>query len=316
MSSSKEPYPADKPPLWNYTYHLPDPMDLIVIFQGLLSFSYVTRDAEGNQLPVSDYHCEVGVFNQDAEHRLRIDISGGDCGPEYQYNADDLWNLAADTFLLDIEQKADSVAFYEKRGNFNRASATADPQDFRWLLDAETPDLYNDETRYKKAYYGPKLLVKNGTFFTLCKTNSTFKWVNRTDPGDVLPLGSVALYTAAAMTLDQNKKARFVFKDPGGRLRVCTFGPGRQSADRPAIIAFTDLCYDSVGKPHAINDFYHHFESFSPPLERSPYDLMLDQKGSQHCASPYLPEGKVSPRGSDDAPCHGMGYGRSAHGTP
>lgn len=311
MSSSPTPTPpADKPELWNPTHTLPQDEDLLIVFHGLLSFCYITSSG----LP----HCQVGVFNQAADHQLRIRIDGGSCGGPYEYTHPQLTKLANASFQLETVGAPPDVAFYHQTAllPFNRDNAP-DPFDFRWLIDVESPDLYDYQVPRKRPHYGPKLLVRNGTFFTQEKTVSTFEFVNRMNHGDERMLGSIAFCTAAKIKLSAGQQARFTFKAPDGSDVVCAFDPIRPGSP-PAKIFFTNLCYTSTGKVCHVNDFHHHFGSFDPPSGKQLYDLQVVQaiNAPHSCAGLNpLSEIKITPFGTDDAPCHSMGYGRSPGGT-
>lgn len=316
MAKRRTPKPkpsANKPFQWRPTDHLPLDEDLLIVFHGLMSFSYLfdpKHDPEEER-----FHCQVGVFNRDPEHQLKITIEGGTCAGSYQYTHAQLKPLVDEKFRLEIVEAVPNVDFYQCRGTFNRITAT-DAYDFRWLIDVETPDLYNNVTRRKKKHYGPKILVKNGTFFTQEKTLSTFKFVERSPGSEEQMLGSIAYCTAAKIKLD-GQRARFAFTPPGATEPIeCTFNP-RRPGGPPAKIFVTNLCYRN-GVPCEDNDFHLHFGTFSPPSGKRLCDLRVvrPEKAKHECAGLRpLNQLKVGPRATDDAPCHSMGYGRSGGGT-
>lgn len=307
---------AEKPfPQWRPAERLPENEDLLIVFHGLLSFCY--RDKAG----VEDrLHCEVGVLNQDPKHQLRIRIEGGTCAGAYEYTHDQLKLVAEKSFRIEIEGAIPNVDFYQAAKTFNRETATGPEfdNDFRWLIDVETPDLYNDEVRRKKKHYGPKLMVKNGTFFTQEKTHSTFKFVERRSGGDEPPLGSIAFCSAAKIKLKSGERAKFTFIPPGAKKPIdCFFSP-KESGKPPAKIFFTNLCYKD-GKVCKDSDFHLHFATFEPPPGKRHYDLKVVNpvSATHECGGlRSFHDIKETEFGTDEAPCHAMGYGLTGGGTP
>lgn len=306
--------PADKPLIWKDTDDLPQNEDLLIVFMGLLSFSYLNGASTHDQL-----HCEVGVFNKNPKHELRIAIEGGDCnGQRYHYTHAQIKQLKGEKFRIGIVGANADVNFYQVGALFNRATAT-NLKDFRWLVDVETPDLYNDETRNKgqKKAYTPKLLVKNGTFFTMGLTDYSFMLEERNGTAVQL-LGKVANVTAVKIKLGAAQRVRFDFKEPNRASRTCMFS----QSSTPAKIFFYNLCYEPNGSPCEDGDSHLHTEAFDPPHGKNHYDLVLDTRVSaskqtqqKPKKSLNLPAEMEAKRSTDDAPCHSQGYGQSGGGT-
>jgi len=321
MSGTPEPTkPQDKPPLWRGTTDLPQREDLLVIFQGLLSFTYQSVD---------HYCCEVGVYNQSPDHLLRIKRQGGSGtgADSYVYTSDQLAGLLYEVFNLGIIGMATpNVSFYQVGETFNRETATNE-QDFRWLLDVESPDLYNQVVPHKRSlYYGPRLQVQHGTFYTARVTERSYQFVQRTDHTKQKLIGRVASHQGLKIKLDGDQQAVLIFKDPLGISQAWTF-----SKRQPGKIVFTNLCLHPNGESCGENDFFHHFTSFSPPQGQSIYDLEVLPKKSAAAGEgiydPEQPQGRAAgvtevdldpflqvkgiPTGTDDAPCHYMGYGQT-----
>jgi hypothetical protein len=252
---------------------------------------------------------------------LEIRIEGGRCngqtnGQTHRYTHSQLSRLLNEKFELGIVGAAADVGFYQVDEIFNRATNRHD-QDFRWAIDVEGPDLYNDQVRNRRPHYKPKLMIKNGTFYTSEKTYSTFKWVNQRDPTIESYLGVIDYCIAARIKLNSGQEAKFEFKDPDGRHVECLFTPGGP----PAKIYFTTLCRDQSGNVVKENDFHHHFGTFDPPAGKDVHDLKLVDRRSGAHACEGLPSDnmkmssaereKGAPVSTDDAPCKGMVYSQT-----
>src|SRR5206468_1285225 len=105
-----------------------------------------------------------------------------------------------------------------KEDLFNRTRPNPD-EDFRWLVDVETSDLYDKPVINKKSHYGPKLLVKNGVFFTSKKTTGEHKFdfvPRHSSATPVQELGHVAFQTSGRIVFNSTQKVEFKFQDPSG----------------------------------------------------------------------------------------------------
>lgn len=131
---------------------------ITVLFKGLLVLS-----------TLADGSCEIGVDRITDDHFLIIEIrrrTGGDrlvmrhAGP-----------LTRD-FVLRVDPPLNPnpgvFAFQADTRPFNRASATNDPQDFRWKIDLHDRDFFHPPDTLQKSVpeLSPRVLVSNGTFFT------------------------------------------------------------------------------------------------------------------------------------------------------
>ena len=299
--------PQDKPLQWNPARQPPPPEGngtVTIILEGLFSMCYLDRTADQSQ-------AQIGVHNHDAKHILEIRMNGGSCtGAAFQYTHAQVKQLERESFRIGIVGANADVSFYQRDEVFNRGTSTA-LDDFRWLIDVEKPDLYDLETNAKQPHYGPKILVKNGVFFTthLAQDQSgarfQFDFVERPPGSEVRQLGAVARQTAARISLAAGQVLRFDFIDPNGTPQTCTFPAGQAAAT----IQISNLCFEQTGARCQHADYHLHFGSFTPPNRRSKYDLV--RRG----APPPQPTAGNPTATSDEAPCHAMGYGQSGGGT-
>jgi sucrose-6-phosphate hydrolase SacC (GH32 family) len=258
------------------------------------------------------------------KHVFEIRINGGSCpGKAFRYTNKQLKDLAKKkrVFTIGIEGGDADVAFYQKDDLFNRTKPKEDEQDFRWLVDVETPDLYDVEVKGKLSHYGPKVLVKNGVFFTsdlvkdpITKDKIDFDFFELPSGAEIRELGHVASETKARIVLQPTQVLMFEFRDPDDNTQTCTF-----TSKDSASIVLKNICFEKDGTtPCESGDFQLHFDSFKPPAGRKKFALTrrgVHPFGQPKTKKSASPAGK-SRAGTEDAPCHAMGYGRSGGGTP
>ena len=298
--------PQNKPLQWN-PFRDPPPAEgpgtVTIILEGLFSICYLDKKSE---FPLQ---CQIGVFNQDAKHKLEILINGGSCttgSTGFEYTHDQLKKRAEEDFTIGIVDADTDVSFYQKEDIFNRAKPNPD-EDFRWLVDVETPDLYNAETKSKEKHYGPKVLVKNGVFFTskITTDENEFDFVEWHPGRTVQQLGHIARETAARIALGPTQVLEFSFVGPDEDSITCRFEPGQPAAT----IVLRNLCWEH-GHRCKEGDFHLHFGSFKPPGKKRKFTLVRRDK-----VPPDEDRGVPPGAASDEAPCHAMGYGQSGGGT-
>jgi hypothetical protein len=301
--------PQDKPLQWNANRQ-PPPAEgdgtVTIRLEGLFSICFLTKINL----------CQLGIFNHDPKHRLAINVNGGNCTggvTSYEYTHAQMKQLAKKPpFEIGIVGSNTDVSFFQQDERFNRSTSNV-LKDFRWLIDVESPDLYNEATGSKQPHYAPKILVNNGVFFTshLATDPQTgvefdFDFVERRQHNpEIRNLGRVARQTEARISLAGTQVLRFKFFDPNGDAKTCEFQAGKPAAT----ILIRNLCFEQTGQRCKHADYHLHFESFTPPRGKNKYDLVL--RG----AAPPVPTAENPTATSDEAPCHGMGYGNSGGGT-
>lgn len=149
-----------------------------IVFRGLMAF---------HPDPAGKYF-ETGIL-QAPEHRFHIEVretsvsgvSSFSVPVESSENSlNDVW-----TFELpgSIQQ---GVSFYQK-GAFDRKAGIGDPRDFRWAVDLEGKEFYNQQLTTKQNQLGPVMRVTSGEFYTKTRTlpllrnkgNGTFEYFGR-----------------------------------------------------------------------------------------------------------------------------------------
>lgn len=264
--------------------------DLRVVFHGLLSFCYTDRG-----------HAEVGVFDASAEHKLRIKISGGTCDDRIYTGI----QLSKGDFILEVTgDLPQGVSSFQTGAEFNRLdNENTSPNDFRWMLDLEGPDIYDSFIINKRpSHYRPRLFVRSGLFYTIEKTGSTFRAEN--DDGTVKrDVGNIAFCTGCNIYLKTGQQAVLTLKRADGEDITCRF----DKTGSLQKIYFTNTCRLAGGGECPDPDFGRHFDSFDPPGGQRKFKLVAVKKEKiPHDCSGLSRSLQES---TDEAPCGGVGYG-------
>jgi hypothetical protein len=269
------------------------------IFAGLMGFSYDAQRQEGR----------VGFHPGNSHHSLTVYVfqidSGGSCSPI----GDPIRTVRREITLQARPASTVPVKYYQFPGPFNRFDG--DPYDFRWLPDLDGEDFY-PESYAKHGHFTRFLRVKNATFYTRMRTNSTFNLV--TQPDNVTPnrlirhFGHVARYMAAAMPL------------PTGAQDVALQIDSQPAIPLPASsnvryqILFENECDNCVNPSGDIligtdetkrNDFHYARKALMMPGARLNIGLKLREEHAPDDPDFCMGAHRVT----DPAPCMGAGYG-------
>ena len=162
-----------------------------VTFDGLIAFCYDRRgDCEMGMVQAPDHHplLDLTRINPDGSTTFvrRFELTVND---SVTIDAQDPVELGAHTFPRNIYGT-----------EFDRLSSTADPEDFRWIMDLQGRDFHGAALRLKRgagdpttARLRPRITIPHGTFYTLEKTPDTFMRQPRTgDATRPLDIGKIA----------------------------------------------------------------------------------------------------------------------------
>ena len=275
---------------------MPTTESVKLVFYGLIAF---WRNV--------DEHCEVGFHSKASgkhQHQLMVNAfrkePNGDCT---KLLADPKLVKPGDKLDLEIIRPdvLEGVYFFQPPMTAGRMH----DNDFRWVVNLEDKMWYG-EVLTKKPVHDPILKVRNGLFYTLMKTPSTFRRqkANGTEP---LYIGHVAEYVAANIYLES-----------GGHVTLSLPGlPPIKMAEAENVkyeVHFTnycrkkgtnDTCEFNGYHPDKTerSDFYMHFDAINLPAHEE-FELVVAQgalgNGPQLCGPT---------RGSDESPCSAYGYG-------
>lgn len=85
------------------------------------------------------------------------------------------------------------IGFYQK-GAFDRKAGIGDPRDFRWALDIEGTEFYNEQVTIKENQLGPIVRLTSGEFYTKVRSHPTMR---KQGDGTFQYFGSIADEIAA-----------------------------------------------------------------------------------------------------------------------
>jgi hypothetical protein len=304
-----------------------------LIFDGLMGFS-------PRRVSADTVHCDVGIHSKDdgdRHHRLFIrayqtdDCKAGRRVPKLRV---DNVEYAEVNLHVDKPDTAISkgVAFYQPAPNvMSRRDLANYPADWRWIVDFESNYLYRKHLKPKpngskflkknKNVYKTMFIVKNGVFYTLRKTASTFRAQTKngayfSDLGNVADVHGANIYLMA-----------------DGKVTLTVKGYAPVDLVAPAEIYFSNRCLkDPDGNPDAPenhcdsepyniedkkkrSDFYQNYQAFDYGVETNSgtkeYELFLlecnpqDAEPDVECESHRFAVNRFT----DEAPCAGSGYG-------
>lgn len=293
---------------WTPCNQLPPNETIKIFFHGLLSFSnYVGNDEKENR-------CEIGVHNSSESHNLEIKIYDLTLPynekPVHCYNPTNTKEIKDSIFTLEVPGITPSVSYFQPNG-FNRQENQGDERDFRWIVDLESSEFYNQELVKIPEIIKPRFHIKNGIFYTLYKSKSKYRRViSGQDNGT--ELGSIAYYIGANIYLDADHPAILkideeILLDPFKRY----------------IIGITNNCSQATPMHNAQgirmeNDFGEYYKTFNLPEGKDKYDLVYtDVKEEGFDVNHIIAQNEVrcNKRANDATPCGALGYGKG-NGLP
>jgi len=281
---------------------LPSGEAVRLIFHGMAGFI-----CQGND-------CVVGFMNSasDLQHPLEIYAYDANCVELKKWTNH---NLVGKPISLEVVKPDLAVVkaarFYQPNGARINRTDIKDPEDFQWLIDLESPEMYGRSLNPDFSLYDPQVKISPAIFYTFRVTNSTFLAI--TDDGSNAPgkpvsfsyLGNVAEYMAANIYLQAGgqvilKVDGFPVSIPQGEIHFFN-----QCMDENT----SSACQFDANAPDKEdrNDFYQHYEAIDlgddPELQ-----LVIVQK-KMGSPVPKICGGGKHPHFNDEAPCAGAGYG-------
>lgn len=266
-----------------------------LVFSGLMAF---WRNA--------DEHCLIGFHSMPSDnhkHQLMVTAyrkeDGGKCA---ELNQKEKIVLPGERLEVEITRPdvLDGVYFFQPPPT----SGKMHDNDFRWVADLESSSWY-DQPLDKKSVHNPVLKVRNGLFYTLMRTASTFRR-QKADGSGAWYIGHIAEYVGTNIYLES-----------GGRVTLTLPKEAIEMPKAPNVkyeVHFMNYCLDNgSGKACDFNgyhtnkikrsDFYMHFHSLKlDPNDE--YELVVAQgmkgPGPDICGTS---------KGSDESPCSVYGFG-------
>ena len=144
--------------------------------------------------PAREYF-EAGVLPAPG-HRFRVEVreKTNSGVSTFEVALPPLTDLMNDSWSLEFTSPPkQGISFYQG-GAFNRKAGIGDPRDFRWALDIEGTEFYNEQVMIKENQLGPILRLTSGEFYTKGKSRPLMR---RQGDGTFQYFGSVAEEIAA-----------------------------------------------------------------------------------------------------------------------
>jgi hypothetical protein len=158
----------------------PDPASprVTLVFRGLLAF---------HPDPARQYF-EAGILRA-PEHRFRIEVREESSAgvSSFVVPTESLTGAANDVWSFEFKSSAKQGVNFYKNGAFDRKAGIGDERDFRWAVDLEGKEFYNQQLATKQNQLGPVMRVTSGEFYTKTRTlpllrnrgNGTFEYFGR-----------------------------------------------------------------------------------------------------------------------------------------
>jgi hypothetical protein len=164
-----------------------------VIFRGLMIFHFDTEKLL----------YEVGVLRA-PNHQLRIHVEKRSPSgtSEILVPVEELGSLDKRIWTLELTNPGTQGISTYQNGAFNRKKGIGDDRDFRWTVDLEGEEFYNNALSIKTALLGPIIRIPSGMFYTMTKTEPLLR-----KQGDhaFQEFGSIAEDIAADIWLDNGE---------------------------------------------------------------------------------------------------------------
>jgi hypothetical protein len=144
--------------------------------------------------PAREYF-EAGILPAPG-HRFRVEVrEKTDAGVStYSVPLPPITDLVNDSWSLEfMSPTKQGISFYQG-GAFDRKAGVGDARDFRWAVDIEGTEFYNQQVMIKENQLGPILRMTSGEFYTRAKSRPTMR---RQGDGTYQYFGSVAEEIAA-----------------------------------------------------------------------------------------------------------------------
>lgn len=258
-----------------------------IVFRGLLVL---------HPDPARQYF-EAGILRA-PEHRFRIEVlEKSSAGiSRFTVPSEFLSGAPNDVWSFEFTSSANRGVNFYQNGAFDRKAGVGDERDFRWAVDLEGKEFYNQQLTTKQNQLGPVLRVTSGEFYTKTKTRPLLR--NRGN-GTFEYFGSAADDVAADLFVDS------------GDVVLRSANSGKEILrlkDKPSTTYEIVVENEFMTEAHAANigHFKHYYRLISKPREEW-YDFkVVDDKAFpvNHRFNHY-----VSPR-LDQIPCMPWGFSK------
>ena len=144
--------------------------------------------------PAREYF-EAGILPAPG-HRFRVEVreKTNDGVSTFSLPLPPVTNLLNDSWSLEFTNTTKRGISLYQGGAFDRKAGIGDPRDFRWAVDIEGAEFYNQQVAIKEKQLGPILRMTSGEFYTKGKSRPVMR---RQGDGTFQLFGSIAEEIAA-----------------------------------------------------------------------------------------------------------------------
>lgn len=314
---------------WPPAASIPDP-DVFICFHGLMSFAHHRRG-----------FCEVGIHSAAANHKLGIYVvevpdsfftnmlmqaTIDEIDILYKY-VGDASSFPEEVIRIEVSEPLTPGVSYYQVDDAGRSShewpPTADPNDFRWIIDFESEELHKTQLKKRPGVLRPKLRIKAGVFSTLLTTRHKFRLRTpyfKTEPRsvgyffgasiDLKPKGFTVIRIGSHEVLLNKGKRYFVLIDNSCPGDICEYKPNSPVKQKR-------------------NDFYQYYNAVKVPDYEDEFELVCEDCSSEITERQEQAAENIAPMeqrrlnvqhllellgvtlSTDKAPCGGTGFGGS-----
>lgn len=146
-----------------------------IVFRGLQVF---------HPDPARQY-VEAGILRA-PEHKFRIEVREKSSAgvSSFTVPSESLRGAENDVWSFEFQRSPNRGVNFYQNGAFDRKAGIGDARDFRWAVDVEGKEFYNEELTTKQNQLGPVLRITSGEFYTRARTrpllrnqgNGTFEY--------------------------------------------------------------------------------------------------------------------------------------------
>jgi hypothetical protein len=215
-------------------------------------------------------------------------------------------NLVNDSWSLEFTSPPKrGISFYQG-GAFDRKAGIGDPRDFRWALDIEGTEFYNEQVTIKENQLGPIIRLTSGEFYTKGKSRPLMR---RQGDGTFQHFGSVAEEIAADFLIKEGDVVLRSAKSGKEILRL-----PRKPATTYEIILENQPVTEGHMASMASDHFQYYYHVISKPkTEWFEFKFAAPGVTAAGDASQFkiIPTSHASPPpGTPDIPCQPTGVGK------
>ena len=272
-SKIEKPLPAARP-------------KVTIVFRGLLAF---------HPDPARQYF-EAGILRA-PEHRFRIEVREKSSAgvSTFAVPSESLSGAENDVWSFEFASSAKRGVNFYQNGAFDRKAGIGDERDFRWAVDLEGKEFYNQQLTTKQNQLGPIMRVTSGEFYTKTRTQPLLR--NRGN-GTFEYFGRAADEIAADLFVDGDVVLR---STNSGKVIL-------RLKDKPETSYEIVIENEYMTEAHVANSHFRYYYRLITKPRHEWYDFKVaDENFSAHHA---ITRSSYASPGTSRTPCMAWGFGK------